>query len=245
MKFKKFVTGFLLFNFLVLNSNAALAELDTTTPCPVEPPCAKIEHICQNKKTPINIVRVTDCKVTIAQGNVLKVVFAQDFTTKNLCPGTKISFALKNNLCTNEGRILLPCGTQIIGKVECVNKPKVWNRNAKVLISFGEIILPNGQCGKICARVYTKDSMLKKSTWAAIAKAAGITAGSFGVGAGLGAAIGAAANVSKGVFYYGMPIGGGVGLLLGTVTPGLHYKAKAGKPIYIQLTQDFDIICSN
>ena len=84
--------------------------------------------------------------------------------------------------------------------------------------------------------------MLKRSGWAATGKAALWTVGLFGVGAGVGAAIGAAASaVGTGCLAIGMPVGGGVGLITGSLTKGLNYKAKPGKTTYIELTEDLDI----
>ena len=53
--------------------------------------------------------------------------------------------------------------------------------------------------------------------------------------------IGAAASAAWTGCWMGMAIGGGVGVIAALVTPGLHYKAKKGETIYIQLQEDFSI----
>lgn len=205
-----------------------------------------IEHLPTHKGSSVNMVKVTQSTATIIANNVLKVIFTGDFNSKTACDNDVIALSLPNGLTTCEGRQLLPCGTQVVGRIQCVQKPKWANRNAKVYVVFDRLVLPNCACVPMCARVYGKDCVLKRSSWAAVGKAAAYTVGLFGVGTGLGAAIGAAAHsmgngAGFGALAFGMPIGGGVGLLVGTLTPGLHYKAKCGKPVYIQLAQDLEL----
>lgn len=251
---KNFISIFLIASFLF--TNVSLVSAQCSQPCAkCAPACVQcvpkcacespslIEHLPTYKGSSINMVKIACDSTTILANNVLKVTFSSDFNSKKVCPGDKVSFILNEGLTTCEGRTLLPCGTQVIGKIQQIEDPKWLNRNAKVYMVFEELVLPN--CARIpmCARVYSNDCVLKASTWKAIGKAAGITIGSFGIGTGLGAAIGAAAKAAgTGALVYGMPIGGGVGLLIGTLTPGLSYKAKEGQEIYIQLVQDL-VIC--
>ena len=272
--YRKLISCILIFLFFCSNTTAAIAQETTSsvvnvncnncyTTCPntcvpncnsycicpqAEPPSI-VEHLPTYKGSTINMVKISNCSATILANNVLRVTFTGDFNSKNICEDNRISFSLQEGLVTCEGRRLLPCGTQIIGRIQCVEKPKWLNRNAKVYIVFDQMVLPNCVCIPMCAKVYSKDSVLKKSSWAAVGKAAAYTVGLFGIGTGMGAAIGAAANsaangASIGALAFGMPIGGGVGLLVGTLTPGLHYKAKCGSEIYIQLAQDL-VLCYN
>ena len=203
----------------------------------------KVETLPKIKNVSSNIVNITENKMIIPKGDVFKVAFMQDFTTKNLKEGDKISFNLPNGLSTQEGRLLLPCGTQIVATVKSYIPPKMFNKNAKVMLDFHEILVPNSQACSMGACVYGKYNALQRSGWATFAKPAIWTVGMFGVGAGVGAGIGAAAHaVGIGCFAIGMPVGAGAGLIIGLVTPGLHYKAKAGKEIPIMLTQDMVLI---
>ncbi len=213
-----------------------------TTPCPVQVSPSIVEHLPTYKGSSVNIVNVSQNSAVVQANNVLKVTFSGDFNSKKSCPGDKLSFILNDGLITTEGRTLLPCGTQVIGKIQQIEKPKWGNRSAKVYIAFEEISLPNCVRIPMCARVFAKDCALRPSKWKSFGKASGITVAGFGIGAGLGAAIGTAGKASIGCMTYGMPIGAGVGLLAGTLTPGLQYKAKEGKAIYIQLVQDL-VIC--
>lgn len=195
-----------------------------------------IEHLPQYKKTNTTTVKITADEAIILPNNAIQITFNSYFNSKHAKQGDIVDFSLPNGLSTVEGSCLLPCGTKIIGCISCIEKPKVFNRNAKVYIIFKEILLPNGCTIPLIAYPFDKDNALKASSWAAVGKAAAYTVGFFGVGAGLGAWIGAGSKAaSHGVFYFGMPIGATLGLLLGVITPGLHYRAKCGKKIYIRL----------
>ncbi|MDD3593551.1 MAG: hypothetical protein PHX18_02880 [Candidatus Gastranaerophilales bacterium] len=236
-KFKKLITTVLLAVFIISYSSLAFATPADTAQ--VEPErVIKMENLPAVKNVSSNLVTITNYKAIINKGDVFKVAFAQDFTTKGLQTGDKIIFNLPKGLSTTEGRMLLPCGTQIIGVVTSYTPPKWFNKNAKVVLSFNEILVPNSKICEMGACVYAKNNILQRSGWATVAKPVIWTVGLFGVGAGLGAAFGAAAgNAATGCLAIGMPVGGGVGLLIGVITPGLHYKAKAGKEIPIQLNQ--------
>ncbi|MDD3236993.1 MAG: hypothetical protein PHV37_02710 [Candidatus Gastranaerophilales bacterium] len=245
MNTKKLVSTLLVLAFVGMNAPiVSAATIDETKIEPVAQTCETpsiIEHLPTYKGSSVNIVKVSSNSATVIANNVLKVTFTGNFSSKSAKDCDKISFVLNDGLKTVEGRTLLPCGTQIIGTIQQLQKPKCWNRSAKVYILFDEIVLPN--CGRIpmCAKVYSKDQALRASKWKSFGKAAGITVAGFGVGAGLGAAIGTAGKASIGCLTYGMPIGAGVGAIVGSVTPGLQYTAKEGKPIYIQLVQDLTI----
>ncbi len=204
-----------------------------------------VEHLPTYKGSSVNMVKVYSNGVIVNANNVLKVTFSSNFNSKKVCPNQQFSFVLNEGLTTKEGRRLLPCGSQILARVQQVDSPKWANRSAKVHLIFDEIVLPNCKRIPLCAKVYSKDCALRVSKWKSFSKAAGWTLGSFGVGSGLGAAIGTVGKASIGCMTYGMPIGGGVGLLLGSLTPGLHYKAKEGSAIYIQLVQNLSICCES
>lgn len=242
---KKIISCILLASFLTMSTPAVFAEAANNENASLQAQCetqAQVEHLAKQKNKYLDTVKIIDGKAVVTQGNVLKIKFAQEFNSKTAKVGDEVIFIIEKDLLTKEGTKLFPAGTKIIGTVQCVEPPKWWNKNAQVMLSLGDIILPNGAGGKLNARVYSKDSTLKKSGWATFTKVAGYTVGLFGVGAGIGAAIGAAADaVGIGCLAIGMPVGAGVGLILGTVTPGQHYKAKPGKTIKIELTQDLEI----
>lgn len=261
--FKKLCAYALMVSFISLNTAPAVfaqtAASDATAvqPAQTEPvqaaPAAQnakfqikvqsnVEHLPTYKKTVINTVNIKEDKVIISKGNVIKIAFADTFSTKTAKVGDKVTFVLQEDLKTVEGRVLLPAGTQFIAAVTELTPSKAWNRNAKVVLSINEIALMDGTTGTIEARVSDEAGILKRSGWAATGKAALWTVGLFGVGAGIGAAIGAAASaVGTGCLAIGMPVGGGLGLIIGSASKGLNYNAKPGKEIFVKLTQDLEI----
>lgn len=256
---KKLCASALLVSFISFNAVPAVMAAETTAPADntaVQSAPAttqqnaqfqikvqsNVEHLPTYKKTAINTVNIKEDKVVISKGNVIKIAFADEFSTKTAKVGDKVTFVLQEDLKTVEGRALLPAGTQFIATVTELTPTKVWNRNAKVILSLNEIALTDGTTGTIEARVSEDAGILKRSGWAATGKAALWTVGLFGVGAGIGAAIGAAASaVGTGCLAIGMPVGGGLGLIIGSASKGLNYNAKPGKEIYIKLTQDLEI----
>src|SRR5574344_20625 len=226
-RFIKFVASILLSAFISMSMPAVCEETTPTVKGLYKGSVqTNIEHLPTYRKTQINTVSISDTKATINQGNVMKIAFAEKFSTKTAKVGDKVDFVLKSDLKTQEGRILFPAGTKIIGTVATLSPTKVWNRNAQVLINLDTVVLPDGTTGKISAKMSTKNAVLKRNGWAATGKAAVWTVGLFGVGAGLGAAIGAAASAAGiGCLAIGMPVGGGLGLIIGSLTKGLDYTA--------------------
>lgn len=199
-----------------------------------------IEHLPDYKKTNTSIVKITADNATVLPNNVLEISFNSYFNSKKAQKGDVVDFALPNGLHTIEGRFLLPAGTKIMGNILNVEKPKMFNRSAKVYVMFDEVILPNGTSMPLSAYPADENKALKVPKWKSAGKVALYTVGFFGVGSGMGAWIGSASHAaSKGALALGMPIGAGVGLIVGIVTPGLHYKAKKGKKIYIKLDDCF------
>jgi len=205
-------------------------------------PCAKIEHLCAHKNSPVDLVKICGCQAIVEQHSVIEATFGQRVFSKKLYPGDRITFNLPNGLWTREGRKLLPAGSQILARVECIIPPKALNKNAKISLKFNCVLLPCGRAYPIQARIFNAEGMLKETKLMAAGKVALWTIGLFGVGAGLGAAIGSASgHAGQAALTIGMPVGFGVGLLTGLLSPGLHFRAKCGEKVLIQLTDNLQI----
>jgi hypothetical protein len=179
---------------------------------------------------------------TVLEYNVLEITFAENFSTKNAKVGDKVGFLLNCGLVTREGTKILPNGSQIIAVVTCVTKPKSFNRSGKVNLKFLCILLPDGTQIPLTAQLFDKKNYLSRGKLNALGKGLGTTLGMGAVGVGAGCGIGVAAGaVIIGGFAIGLPVGIAVGALAGLVTPGLHYKAKAGDTLLIQLTNDLNV----
>ena len=210
---------------------------------PKEDKTVAIEHLNVHKNAPCNVVTINTTKKTVEQGNVLLFKFDEKFFSKISQAGEIVHFTVPEALYTDEGTMLLPCGTKIVAEVTQIEKPKWFNKNARVNLIFRQIVLPDNTCIDIKARPFTKDYKLKEGPWTTAGKliASTLTLGIVGAGAGVGFAfIPTPAKIGAG-FAIGIPIGCGVGLALGLITPGCHYKAKQGEKVYAILIEEFSI----
>ncbi len=204
------------------------------------------EHLEQSKKvekkSPTNLVTYTSGQAVIREYNIIEVTFGEDFSSKTAKVGDKIGFLLNNGLTTLEGNTILPEGTVLTGEVTNIELPKSFNRSGKVTIVFKEFETPDGQIIPLDAKLFGNKDFLSRGKLNALGKGLGSTLGASAVGIGAGCGIGAAASaVIVGGFAIGLPVGFAVGAVAGLVTPGLHYKAKAGDKLLIQLTDDLAI----
>jgi len=230
---KKFLSLFLLTMFLSLNYGFAEVATETT------------EHLQQSKKVlkkaPTTMVLTTPASAKILGYNILEVTFAENFTTKTAQEGDSIEFLLNDGLKTQEGTQLLPAGTTLTANIIGIQKPKSFNRSGKVTLKFTNFTTPDGTQIPLQAKLFNKD-FLSRGKLNALGKGMGTTLTGTAIGIGAGCGIGVAAGaVIIGGFAIGLPIGFGVGAIVGLVTPGLHYKAKPGDKILIQLLDDVEV----
>ena len=194
------------------------------------------------KKTPTNIVNLTEEETKILSYNTLQVAFAQSFNSKYAKVGDEVVFIFPNSLMTQEGTQIFPASTKIVSEIRYIEKPKSFNRSGKVYLDFKYIELPDGTQKSIKAKLFNRKDFLSRGKLNAIGKGLGSTLGGMAVGTAAGCGIGiAAGSVIIGGFAIGMPIGIAVGATAGLVTPGLYYKAKAGDLINIQLLDSVTI----
>ena len=194
------------------------------------------------KKTPTNIVNKSDVLVSVLEYNTMQLTFAENFTSKTAKVGDKVPFLLENGAYTNEGTEILPPSSRVIAEVSNIEKPKAFNRSGKVYLDFKYVELPSGKQIPIDAKLFGKKDFLYRGKLNAVGKGVGSTLGGMAIGTAAGCGIGIAAGaVVIGGLAIGMPVGFAVGGLIGLVTPGLNYKAKAGDKVDIQLLEDLNI----
>lgn len=129
----------------------------------------------------------------------------------------------------------------MVGEIVGIQLPKSFNRSGKATLKFNYIETPDGQRLPLKAKLYGKD-FLSRGKLNALGKGLGTTLGASAIGIGAGCGIGVAASaVIIGGFAIGLPVGFAIGAIAGLVTPGLHYKAKAGDKLLIQLTDDLTV----
>ena len=198
------------------------------------------EHLFPEKNAPCDKVVITNFRNIICQGNVFKIIFDCKFWSDKSKAGDRVNFSVPESIYTQEGTLLIPAYSKVVATVIKIEKPKMFNKNARVYLKFECLILPNGNAIAMSAKPFTKDCSLKEGPWMTAGK---LTASTLGLGvAGAGAGVGFAfipnpAKIGTGLAI-GIPIGCTVGLITGLVTPGLKYHAKAGESIKIILCQD-------
>ena len=200
-----------------------------------------VEHLDVHKNAPCNEV-VINCKQrTVKEGNVLEFAFNEQFYSKCRHAGETVYFVVPEALYTCEGSMILPANTRILAEITRIEHPKKFNKNARVSLIFRKILFPDNSCIDIKAKPFTCDGKLKEGGWVTFGKLflATLTGGIVGAGAGVGFAfIPNPAKLGTG-FAIGIPVGCGVGLLVGLLTPGVHYKAKCGEKVYALLLDEF------
>ena len=232
---KKMLSILFTLSILSINSVPVLAQTAEQTKA--------IEHMDVHKNAPCNVVTITNLRNVIEKGNVLQFVFDEKYFSKCSKAGEFVNFVVPQALYTREGTLLLPCGTKIVAEVINVEKPKWFNKNARVSLVFRKIVFPDNTCIDIKARPFTKDYKLKEGPWTTTGKLvlSTLTLGIVGAGAGVGFAfIPNPAEIGTGLAI-GIPIGCGVGLVVGLITPGCHYKAKKGEAVYAILMDEVSI----
>ena len=227
--FKKFIASLSVISLLGLNTVPAIADT--------------IEHLDVHKKAPCNEVVIQNVTRTVKQGNVLQFAFDEKFYSKKHQAGELVNFVVPTALYTVEGTLIFPANTKIVAELTNIQKPKVFNKNARVNLVFRQIVLPDGSTIDIKARPFTKDYQLKEGPWMTFWKLFGstVTMGMVGAGASVGFAFIPKTLHLGTAFAIGIPVGCSVGLVLGLVTPGLHYKAKKGEKVYAILIDEFSV----
>lgn len=201
------------------------------------------EHMFCEKGALNNNVTITNLRNIICKGNIFKVAFDCKFRSECAKAGERVNFSVPNAIYTQEGTLLIPACSKVVGTIIRIEKQRVPNKNARVYLNFEYLILPDGTAIQMSAKPFTKDSSLKEGPWHTTGKLVAYTLGLGVVGAGAGTGFAFIPNPAKlGVgFAIGIPVGTTVGLITGLITPGLKYHAKQGEEIPIILCEDLCI----
>ena len=103
------------------------------------------EHLFVDKNDCTNKVVVTNLRNILCKGNILKIAFDCDFWSDKAKAGNKICFSFLESVYTQEGTLIIPCGTKVQATVLKVEKQKIFNKNARVYLRYDNIVLPNCQ----------------------------------------------------------------------------------------------------
>ena len=145
--------------------------------CPEE--TVAIEHMFNEKGSLTNKVTITNLRNIICKGNVFKVAFVCKLHSDKVIAGETVNFCVPEAIYTQEGTLLIPAGSKVAGKIIKIQKPKIFNKNARVYIKFECLILPNGTAIVMNGRPNTCDGALKEGAWMTAGK---LTASTLGLG---------------------------------------------------------------
>ncbi len=204
----------------------------------------RVEHLNVKRNAPNNEVTVNNIQSIIAEGNVLMVSFEDKFKSEEHQAGDVVTFVAEEDICTEEGSLVIPAGTKFIAVICDIKSERWFNKNARVYPQLTKIVLPNGKEMAFNAKPFSKDYSLKEGPWMTAGKLLAYTASGAVIGGGVGTGIAfipSPQKIGTGIAV-GAPVGAAVGLVTGLVTPGLKYHAKAGEDIYVILLDDATVI---
>ena len=202
------------------------------------------EHLNVSKKAESNEVVITNVRNIIKEGNVLEIAFNEQFKSKLHAAGDQITFTNPADIVTEEGTLLFPAGSTFYGSVLEIKDPQWFNKNARVYAQVTKVVTPCGKTVDLNAKPFYKNYELKEGPWMTAGKIALYTVGGAAVGTGAGVGFSFIPDPDKvgtGVAI-GTPVGAGLGLITGLVTPGLNYNAKQGEEIQVILLEDASIV---
>lgn len=157
--------------------------------------------------------------------------------------GDEIRLTVDQPLVSSDNRIIIPSGSQIIGKISQIQPAGRTGKAATMDIDFNQIVTPDGQNYTIQGSVATEDGLLHGGTTKGrVLKAVGTTA----IGAGLGAALGTAmgplsgGKVGKGAVY-GTAVGAGSGAVAAALQKGKDVTISSGDKLEIKLDQPINV----
>ncbi len=196
------------------------------------------EHLNITPLAPCNTVDITDKRIIVEQGNVIKVAFASNFNSKNYAVGDEVHFYAKQDIATQEGTVIFPAGTTFLANIESLQDPRWLNKNARMTIAFKSATLPSGKTVQIQANAFENDGVLVSNHWQ---KPLLWTVGGTVVGTGIGLAAGVPNDNTVIGLAVGVPTGAAVGAGIGFLTPGVNFGATAGDQIFVIIREAFSI----
>lgn len=198
---------------------------------PVEKTLA-VEHLSINSHATSNIVTITNMRKIIADGNILKVSFADKFNGKTANIGDNVIFTNEKDIITNEGTLLIPQGSKFYATVQDIIQPKRMNKSGAVKFNFNKVEMPQTTSSMDGVVFNNLNGYLQRKS---SAKLLGYTIGGLAVGAGAGSAIGFPTDEVGTSYAIALPVGAVGGFVVGLFTKGPQYKANKGDELYIKL----------
>jgi len=180
-------------------------------------------------------------KLVIPAGTRVPVALKQAITTKSSKPGDPV-YAITSFPVVENGRILIPAGTYVQGRISRVQRGGAVKGRAEILIHFTTLIYPSGYTvilpGSIEGVPGTENTNIKDEEGTIQRNGQkGRTVGTAASTAATGAVIGGAASGLKGAGL-GAAAGGVAGLAIGMLTRDKDVRMEAGTTLEMVIQRE-------
>lgn len=176
---------------------------------------------------------------SVKAGTRIRVRMNESLSSKVSQPGDKFTTTVREPVYAENGAIVIPVGSTIVGRVDTVTKAQKGGNPGAIDVSFIQVELPNGTKRNINGSLTELVSDDAKSDPEGTAKGDKMKNRKIifigGGGAG-GAVLGAAIGGGKGALIGGL-IGAGAGLLGERLTKGEEAEVKSGTEFGVYLNQ--------
>lgn len=191
------------------------------------------------KSTPVKKAPVGPKLYAVSAGKRFRVRMNETISSKTAKVGDKFTVNVVDPVYSNTGVVVIPSGSEIIGRVDVVKPAVKGGKVGEIDVSFRQLVLPNGTKRTINGSLTDLISDDAKSDAEGTAKGDKTKYRKvifIGGGAAGGAVLGGAVGGGKGALIGGL-IGAGAGFLGERYTKGENAEVKSGTEFGIYLNQ--------
>ncbi len=206
---------------------------------------AAIDVSAQTRKKPV-IRRATVVKkpvgpklYTVAAGKRIRVRMNETISSKSAKIGDRFTATVTESVYSTTGVVVIPEGSEVIGKVDAVTPAKKGGKVGTIDASFVQVVLPNGTKRSIngsLTDLVTDDAKSDSEGTASGDKTKYRKVIFIGGGGAGGAVLGGAIGGGKGALIGGL-IGAGAGFLGDRFTKGEEAEVKSGTEFGVYLNR--------
>lgn len=176
---------------------------------------------------------------TVATGKRIRVRLNEELTSKTAKVGDRFTTTVREPVYATNGAVVIPEGSEIIGKVTAVTKAANKGKPGSLDVSFVQVVLPNGTKRVISGSLTELNADDAKSDDEGTARGDKMKHRKviwYGGGAAGGAILGAAIGGGKGALIGGL-LGAGGGFLGERFTKGEEAKVESGTEFTVYLNR--------
>ena len=176
---------------------------------------------------------------TVAAGKRIRVRMNEDLTSKTARVGDRFTVTVREPVYSTTGAVVIPEGSEIVGKVDSVTKAANKGKPGALDVSFVQVVLPNGTKRVISGSLTELNADDAKSDNEGTARGDTMKHRKviwYGGGAAGGAILGAAIGCGKGALIGGL-LGAGGGFLGERYTKGDEAKVESGTEFSVYLNR--------